>query len=284
MNNSRVSGDGLWSTGKHAVITGGSSGIGLEVARALNGICKKLSLIARNSNGKLQAVKEELLYAQAQGKCAVRTEVCTHAMDVRDVKEAQTWIREIYEVNREQVDIFVNCAGGSHMYAKLEQMEISDIEEIFDTNAKAPIMWMRMLLPYMKRNKMEPGSPKRGHVLMLSSRSGERTLPKLSVYTAAKGSIEKLVEAMQREYAQHRIVFTLINPGSVNTAFTAQWDQKTRDAHNEESITVSDAAEPILHAINAGFAINKISYESVNQWLNEPGVLLDELLLGITKE
>ena len=284
MNNSGVNGNGLWAVGKHAVITGGSSGIGLEVVRALNGICRKLSLVSRNSNGKLHAVKEELLRAQAQGKCAVRTEVQTRAMDVCDVKEAQAWIHEIYEVNRDQVDIFVNCAGGSHMYAKLEQMEISDIEVIFDTNAKAPIMWMRALLPYMKRNKMEPGNLKRGHMLMLSSRSGERTLPKLSVYTAAKGSIEKLVEAMQKEYAQHRVVFTLINPGSVNTAFTAQWDQKTRDAHNDESITAGEAAAPILHAINAGFAINKISYESVNQWVNEPGVLLDDLRRDVTPE
>lgn len=274
----------LWATGKHAVITGGSSGIGLETAKRLNGLCRKLSLVARNHNGKLEEARELLVGEQNEAKYRIRTEICTRTMDVRDFKEVQAWIRELYEVHREQVDIFVNCAGGSHIYGKLEQMDISDIEAIFDTNAKAPIVWMRVLLPYMKQNKIKPGEPKRGHVLMLSSRSGERTLPKLSVYTAAKGSVEKLVEAMQKEYAQQRIVFTLINPGSVNTAFTARWDQKTRDIHNDESITVSEAAEPIVQAINVGFAVNKISYESVNQWLSEPGVLLDECRGDITVE
>ena len=100
-----------------------------------------------------------------------------------------------------------------------------------------------------------------------------RTLPKLSAYTVAKGAVEKLVEAMQKEYAQSRIVFTLVNPGSVNTAFTANWDESTRKAHNDESLTVTEAVEPILHAINARYATNKISYESVDQWLSEPGVL-----------
>lgn len=263
------------ATGKHVVITGGSSGIGFEVARRLNGICRKLSLVSTNKNGNLYKAKKQLLHEQKQMKQSTRTEIVTRVMDVRNVKRAQEWIREICEGKREQVDVFVNCAGGSHIYGTLEHMDISDIDVIFDTNAKAPIMWMRLLLPYMKRNKMDRAGVKRGHVLMLSSRSGERTLPKLSVYTAAKGAVEKFMEAMQKEYAQYRIVFTLINPGSVNTAFTAQWDQATRNAHNEESITAEEAAIPILHAINAPFAINKISYESVDQWLNEPGVLLN---------
>jgi 3-oxoacyl-[acyl-carrier protein] reductase len=265
----------MWEIGKHAVITGGSSGIGFEVARRLNGVCKKISLIARNENGKLSEAKEALLRLQKDERHGIRTEICTYPMDVRNIEAAQVWVGEVYAKKRDQVDIFVNSAGGSHIYGTLEQMSMSDINAIFDVNAKAPIMWMRALLPYMKRNKMNRRDTKRGHVLMLSSRSGERTLPKLSVYTAAKGALEKLVEAMQKEYAQYRIVFTLINPGSVNTDFTGHWEASTRKAHNEESMTVREAAEPILQAIHARVAINKISYESVNQWLNEPGVLLE---------
>lgn len=266
-----------WALGKHAVITGGSSGIGFEIARRLNGTCRKLSLIARNHSGKLDDAREALLQEQEQWKVGSRTEICVHAMDVRDVKKAEAWVQRLYKAQGDQVDIFVNCAGGSHIYGKIEEMDISDIETIFDVNAKAPVMWMRVLLPYMKRNKIKPDDRKRGHVLMLSSRSGERTLPRLSVYTAAKGAVEKLVEAMQKEFVQHKIIFTLINPGSVNTAFTSRWDAVTRVAHNDESITAGEAADPIIYAINSRFAVNRISYESLEQWLNEPGVLLDEI-------
>lgn len=264
----------VWGIGKHVVITGGSSGIGFEVAKRLNGVCRKISLIARNENGKLAEAKEALLRLQKNKQQGIQTEINTCAMDVRNIEAAQAWIGDVYSKGKDQIDIFVSSAGGSHVYGTLEEMTMADINAIFDVNAKAPILWMRALLPYMKRNKIDRRETKRGHVLMLSSRSGERTLPKLSVYTAAKGAVEKLVEAMQKEYVQYRVVFTLINPGSVNTDFTVHWDKTTRKAHNDESMSVQEAAEPILHAIYAHVAINKISYESVNQWLHEPGVLL----------
>lgn len=264
----------VWGMGKHAVITGGSSGIGFEVAKRLNGVCRKLTLIARNENGKLAEAKDMLLHLQKKQRSGIKTEIMACPMDVRNIESAQAWIGDVYAKGKDQIDIFVSSAGGSHIYGELEQMTMADINAIFDVNAKAPIMWMRALLPYMKRNKLMRGETKRAHVLMLSSRSGERTLPRLSVYTAAKGALEKLVEAVQKEYVQYRVVFTLINPGSVNTDFTAHWDKATQKAHNDESMSVQEAADSILHAIHAHVAINKISYESVNQWLHEPGVLL----------
>jgi 3-dehydrosphinganine reductase len=264
----------VWGIGKHVVITGGSSGIGFEVAKRLNGVCRKISLIARNENGKLAEAKETLLRLQKNTRTGIHTEINTCAMDVRNIESAQAWIGDVYSKGKDQIDIFVSSAGGSHVYGTLEEMTMADINAIFDVNAKAPIMWMRALLPYMKLNKIDRRDTKRGHVLMLSSRSGERTLPKLSVYTAAKGAVEKLVEAMQKEYVQYRMVFTLINPGSVNTDFTAHWDKATRKAHNDESMSVQEAADSILHAIHSHVAINKISYESVSQWMHEPGVLL----------
>jgi len=266
----------LWAFGKHAVITGGSSGIGLAIATRLNGVCRKITLLARNQNGKLDQVKKQLVRQQKLAKLKVQTSIETFEIDIRNYKETEKLVHGIYYDQQDQIEIFINCAGGSHFFGKLEQMDFDDIESIFDVNAKAPVFWMRILLPHMKANKVKRKSRKRGQVVMLSSRSGERTLPKLSVYTAAKGSVEKLVEAMQKEYAQHKLVFTLINPGSVNTAFTSRWNVKSRRAHNKESLTSFEAVDPIIHSINCDFAINKVSYESTSQWLNEPGVLFDD--------
>ena len=207
-----------WLHGKHALITGASSGIGKELSEHLVGTCRRLTLIARNSGRQLTALKKELEALQARRPSEVSTVIETHQLDVRDIAKAAALIKKIYAGDRDQVDVFVNCAGGSHVYGTFESMSRTDIESIFDVNAKAPIFWLRELLPHMKKNSFAAGDLKRGHVIMLSSRSGERTLPKLSVYTAAKGSVEKLIEAMQKEYAQYRIVFTLINPGSINTA------------------------------------------------------------------
>ncbi len=264
-----------WLLGKHALVTGASSGIGRELTKQLVGVCRKLTLVARNANGQLESLKRELDALQTSRNVDVSTETEECSLDVCNVAGMVNLLRRIYEGEKDQVDVFVNCAGGSHIYGTLESMSHSDIERIFDTNAKAPILWLRELLPRMKKNVLKTGDLKRAHIVMLSSRSGERTLSKLSVYTAAKGSIEKLVEAMQKEYAQHRIVFTVMNPGSINTAFTAQWDPNTRDAHNEESMAAEEAVIPIVQVLQAQFAINKVSYESVEQWLNEPGVIRD---------
>ncbi len=264
-----------WLSGKHILVTGASSGIGKELSERLIGVSRKLTLIARDEDGKLDELKKNLSRFQKKLRSGLRTEIETHSLDVCEKHKVVDLIRQIYDKDKDQVDAFINCAGGSHIYGTFETMSHEDIEQIFDTNAKAPIFWLRELLPRMKTNAVKPSDRKRGHVIMLSSRSGERTLPKLSVYTAAKGSVEKLVEAMQKEYAQHRIVFTLVNPGSINTAFTAEWSKEARDAHNQESMTVTEAISPILEALNSQFAINRISYESVQQWLNEPGVLID---------
>lgn len=255
--------DTRWADGKHALITGASDGIGRELARNLAKKCRKVTLIARGED-RLKKLKNELQKSKA--------DIEIYPMDVLDIEKMQNLIEKIYETDGDQVDIFINCAGGSHYIGPFENMNFMDIEKIFDTNAKAPMFWLRELLPRMKNNESESGDLKRGHIIMMSSRSGERALPGLSTYAAAKGSVERFIEAIQREYAQYKLVFTLVAPGSINTSFTAKWDQKNRDAHNNESMLVEEAILPILLAIDVKYAINKLSYESVDQWLNELGV------------
>lgn len=122
----------VWGIGKHVVITGGSSGIGFEVAKRLNGVCRKISLIARNENGKLAEAKETLLRLQKNKRNGIHTEINTCAMDVRNIESAQAWIGDVYSKGKDQIDIFVSSAGGSHVYGTLEEMTMADINAIFD--------------------------------------------------------------------------------------------------------------------------------------------------------
>jgi short-subunit dehydrogenase len=266
---------GAWTSGKHLLITGASSGIGREIALRSIGTAGRLTLIARNSD-KLHSLMNELTQLRAlrrEQEGWVETEARCYSLDVRDTEGAAGLIDAIYDGAVAQVDAFINCAGGSHIYGPLETLTIRDIEEIMDVNGKAPIFWLRYLLARMKHNQMERAGLKRAHVMMLSSRSGERALPNLAVYAAAKGAVEKLVEAVRTEYAYYRIAFTLVNPGSIGTAFTALWPPYLQAAHNAESMTVEEAVEPIMQALNSHFGLNKLSYESLEQWRSEPGVL-----------
>jgi NAD(P)-dependent dehydrogenase (short-subunit alcohol dehydrogenase family) len=265
-----------WAGGRHFLITGASSGIGFHLARHFAGICRKLTLVSRNTNGRLdEAVGEvqNLAKRRLEGAIGIDTTVKFHQVDVRDKQSIQSLVREIYHDDRDQVDAFVNCAGGSHRFALLEHMTTDDIDEIIDVNGKAPIYWLRELLVLMKSNTIPSGYVKRGHIVMLSSRSGERPLPNLSVYAAAKACVENLLEAVRAEYACYKIAFTLVNPGSINTAFTQHWSPELQEMHNAESMSVTEAIAPIIHALNSQFVYNRISYESLAQWMGEPGVL-----------
>jgi short-subunit dehydrogenase len=263
--------ENAWIVNKHVLITGASSGIGRELSKNLLGICRKLTLIARNVDGKLTVLEKEL--KDKVEEQSLKTEIEIHSVDICNRKGMREIIRKIYEEDSDQVEAIINSAGGSHVYGPFETMSDYDIDTIFDTNAKAPIFILRELLPRMKNNIIEPGEKKRGHVIFLSSRSGERALPNLSVYAVAKGAIEQLCSAMRVEYVPYGIGFTLINPGSINTNFTQFWTREHRDAHNAESMTVEESVQPILQVLNLSFVINKISYESVKQWSGEPGVL-----------
>ena len=95
-------------------------------------------------------------------------------------------------------------------------------------------------MPRMKHNEITGDDKKRGHIIMMSSRSAERPLPKLVTYASAKGAVEKLMEGARTEYSCYGIAFTLVNPGSVNTAFTEKWNESVRIAHNNESMNVKE--------------------------------------------
>lgn len=260
--------DYKWSKGKHSLITGASEGIGRQLARTLLGSCRKLTLIARNKDKKLNALEKEL--KDNVGALPIKTEIQIHSLDINNLTGMKELVKRIYENDRDQIDLFINSAGGSHIYAPFNALSDYDIERIFDTNARSPIFFLRELLPRMKNNDFDEAEKKRAHVIFLSSRSAERSLPNLSIYSASKGAIEKLCESLRVEYAPYRIAFTVINPGSINTAFTKEWTREAREAHNAESMTVDEAIIPIIDVIDSKFAVNKVSYESIQQWINEP--------------
>jgi NAD(P)-dependent dehydrogenase (short-subunit alcohol dehydrogenase family) len=196
-----------------------------------------------------------------------------HSLDVTDYDSARELVRTLWDEQGAPVDAFVHSAGGTHRVGLLETNSREDIDAIFDVNAKAPIYWLRLLLPRMAANALAANDKKRAHVLFISSRSGERALPNLVVYAAAKAAVHRLLEGARTEYASRQIAFTSVSPGSVDTPFTAAWSQELRAAHNAESLLVSQAVDPIVAALDAAYGTNHVSYESLDQWTSEPGVL-----------
>ena len=259
-----------WIEGKHILITGASSGIGRELCKNLIGKCNKITMIAR-SKDKLNSLQSELDIIQKQWK--QKTKIYYYILDINDTAGLISVMNKIYDVDKEPIDALIHCAGGCPIYDKFENWSHEDITEVFKTNGEAPIHLLRELLPRMKMQPRDKNDKKRGHIIIISSRSSERVLPKLVVYGSAKASNDKLIEGLTREYASYHIAFTTIHPGSILTDFPKGWNAKDKESHNLESMSLKEAVYPILYALESRFVINKISYESIEQLESELGVM-----------
>lgn len=223
------------------------------------------------STDKLKNLKEELI-VKFKHIPDINQKINFYSLDVCSIEGIKEVCDGIYN-SKEQVDVFINCAGGSHVNCILERMEHNDIDIIMDTNAKAPIHWLNELLPKMKNNKKTHDCQKLGHIMLLSSRSSERVLPELTVYAAAKAAIDNFVDGMRLEYSYSNLVFTTVNPGSVDTPFVKNWTKEKQEEHKKSSLNVDNVVFILKTFLNMDIGINKFSFESIQQLKTEPGVM-----------
>jgi 3-hydroxy acid dehydrogenase / malonic semialdehyde reductase len=189
---------------KIAIITGATSGIGLETARlfAENGFA--LILTGRREN-RLQELKSEL--AEKYG-----TKVLTLCFDVRNseaVKQAFGLLPEEWK----EIDVLVNNAGLAAGLDPIQEGLQSDWEQMIDTNIKGLLYVSKAVIPYMiARNT--------GHIVNLSSIAGREAYANGNVYCATKAGVEFLTKGMRIDLVKHNIKVSSIAPGMVDTEFS----------------------------------------------------------------
>ena len=183
-------------TGKHALITGGSRGLGRELARtfAANG-AKVAFTYARDEDGARATLAD--CGAEAKSfRCSVLDTTGTEAM--------------VAELEREwgSIDVLVNNAGVSQNMP-LALMEEEDWDRVMDVNVKGTFLTSRTVLRGMIRRK-------RGVVLNIGSLVGVRMLEAPIHYCASKAAIKGLTEALAKEVARYGIRVNCLAPGLLN--------------------------------------------------------------------
>jgi len=191
-------------TNETVLITGASSGIGLELTRLFAADGANLVLVAR-SEGKLQRVADEL-------RDQHRIDVWVLAKDLAECNAPQA-IYDHLERENIPVDVVVNNAGFGALgpVAELDtQRQISMIQ----VNVTALTHLTRLFLPAMiKRN--------RGGILNLGSTVGFQPGPNMAVYYASKAYVVSFTEALAEELTDTNITVTCLAPGSTQTGFGA---------------------------------------------------------------
>jgi 3-hydroxy acid dehydrogenase/malonic semialdehyde reductase len=221
--------------GKCVLVTGASSGIGRECARAFAERGCRLLLVARRSD-RLDALAGDL-----QQRYGVET--LTTSLDVRDRSAVEGWLAGVPQ-SWHEIDILVNNAGLSRGIEPLFKGDIGDWEEMIDTNVKGLLYVTRSVLPGMVKRGC-------GHVINIGSIAGHEVYPGGNVYCATKHAVTALNRGLAIDTLGTGVRVSSVDPGMVETEFSVvrfHGDRKRADGvyAGLEPLTPGDVAEAVL--------------------------------------
>lgn len=194
--------------GKHALITGGSSGIGLAIAKKAIQDGAYVSLVSRSSTNLAAAV--EILMEETQ--CG-RDKIMCQVADVGDYGAIASAVKEA--IQWRPIDLLV-CNAGLTRGGYLDNTQIEDIDTVIRTNLNGTIYALHEALPFLKERSVDhPVS-----IVIVSSMASLFFMYGHSVYTATKYAVRGLAEGLRAELLPYNnIRVTLMCPGFVNTPF-----------------------------------------------------------------
>jgi short-subunit dehydrogenase len=180
--------------GRHVLVTGGSQGIGVDVAKEFTRRGARVTVLGRNAE-RLHSVASELGAAWIQA-------------DLADESSVSEVIPQV-ELETGPVDVLINNAGLT-LTCEAAQCEPGDAKRLMMVNVVAPIELIRQVLPGMIDRRC-------GHVVNVSSLAGVTAVPHLAVYGASKAALAHYTAIAQRELALSRspVGMTLATLGEV---------------------------------------------------------------------
>jgi ribitol 2-dehydrogenase len=213
-------------SGKSAVVTGASRGIGLACARALHEAGARVILVARDA-ATLKKATDEL------GERS-------HAIvgDMLDAGAVAHAITEVRSLLQGVPDILVNNAGRFQL-ATIDQTSVVEFANTIRVNLTAQFAIMRDFLPDMRRRGW-------GHIVTIGSIADHRAFAENAAYAASKFGARALHEVLREEVRASGVRATLISPGPVDTPL---WDEVNPDGRADltprarmlEATAVADA-------------------------------------------
>ena len=230
---------------KVALITGGSRGLGLEIARQICARGGKVALIARDAEELARAKTELDRFA---------TEVLTIQCDLLESAQIQSAVQQTIQ-RFGKIDILINNAGTIEI-GPLAHIQLKDFDRAMRLHFWAPYILQLLIVPLMRAK----GG---GRIVNISSIGGRFAVPHMAAYSASKFALAGFSDAIRPELAQDNIYVTTVTPGLMRTG--SQVHAKFKGDHAAEygwfdwsrkipfaSISVERAARKILSACRRG--------------------------------
>ena len=183
-------------TGKSAIITGGSKGLGYAMAEGLASAGANIMVVNRN--------KEEGEQAGKDLKNDYGIKATAFSADVTNQKQAEEMASIAVEMFG-KVDILINSAG-INIRGAIDEVAPADFQKVLDVNVTGTWLCCRAIIPHMKKNNS-------GRIINLASTLGLVGLANRTPYTASKGAVVQMSRALGLELAPFNIMVNAICPG-----------------------------------------------------------------------
>jgi NAD(P)-dependent dehydrogenase (short-subunit alcohol dehydrogenase family) len=210
--------------GRVVVITGGSRGLGLVLARTLAQEGARLCLFARD--------EQELARAGRDLEALGATPPLLVRCDVRRRADIRAAVEKVLD-RHAFVDVLINNAGVIQV-GPLEHMTEEDFANAMATHFWGPLHLMFELMPVMRRRGF-------GRIVNISSIGGRIAVPHLAPYSASKFALAGLSDAIRTEVAQHGIRVTTVCPGLMRTGSPPNADVKGQHAAEYAWFSIADS-------------------------------------------
>ena len=231
-------------SGKVAIITGASSGIGEATALTLAKSGVKVAIGARRVD-RLEELSEKII---ANGG-----EVFFQKLDVTKNEECKNFAKAVLD-KWGSIDILVNNAGLMPL-SFFKNLKVDEWDRMIDVNIKGVLYCTGSVISHMKEKKS-------GHIVNLSSVAGRVVFPAGSVYCATKFAIAAFTEGLRQEFSvRSNIRVTSIEPGIVATELTdtitdESLQQFVENGKKMETLQAQDIANAILYAVDSPSHVN----------------------------
>lgn len=197
-------------TGKVAIVTGASKGIGEAIARVFATAGASVVVSSRKKEA-IDQVVDSIIKNGGQAKA-----VACHMGDANDIHRLVDETMAAYG----SIDIIVNNAAVNPVFGSVIETDGSAFDKIMNVNVKGPFELAKKAHPYMKQKKS-------GSVINISSIGGLRPEHGLGIYSVSKAALISLTKVMAKEWGDDNIRANVICPGLIKTKFSeALWNNE----------------------------------------------------------
>jgi NAD(P)-dependent dehydrogenase (short-subunit alcohol dehydrogenase family) len=236
--------------GRHAVVTGGSRGIGAAVARALAARGATLTLMSRS----MDELKKQAEMLRSESNASVRAFVC----DVSDNTSIRNAFAQATEVNG-AVNVLVNNAGAAEG-APIAKMTREIWDRMIAVNLTSTYACAMEVIPAML-------SARSGRIVNIASTAGLRGYKTMTAYCAAKHGVVGFTRALALETAKHGVTVNAVCPGYTDTDLT---DSSVENLAGVFKVSEEEARAMLVRTIPRGSLITPAEVADAVAWLCAP--------------